>query len=342
MAKLSPLQYFGTDANGNPYSGAQVFTYAAGSSTKQAAYKDNGSAVAHANPIVLNSRGMADDPIWLTEGETYKFVLAPSGDTDPPASAIETWDNIEGINDTSTTQDQWVSGPAPTYVSATSFTLAGDQSSTFHVGRRLKTTNTGGTIYSTITAVAYTSLTTVTVINDSGSLDAGLSAVSYALLSAENPSVPLVNTSKPAFLAILATDMTNATGNNTTAKVTFESEVFDRGSNYDNSTNYNFTAPITGVYHFDVQVTLYNVGTSADTIDLALVTSNRTFNFEIDATNAIAFTASGDIVHNLSVLTDMDINDTAHVNVTVNGVGADSVEVRGSNNKTFFSGYLVA
>jgi len=95
-----------------------------------------------------------------------------------------------GVNDTTTTIDQWVTGNAPTYVSATSFTLVGDQTSDFHVGRRLKTTNTGGTIYSTIITSAYTSLTTITVVNDSGTLDSGLSAVFYGILSAENVSSP--------------------------------------------------------------------------------------------------------------------------------------------------------
>jgi hypothetical protein len=89
--------------------------------------------------------------------------------------------------------DEWVSGPTPTYVSATSFTLAGDQTTTFTVGRRLKTTNSGGTVYSTITASAFAAVTTVTVVNDSSSLDAGLSAVSYGLLQAANQSVPWAN-----------------------------------------------------------------------------------------------------------------------------------------------------
>jgi hypothetical protein len=43
-------------------------------------------------------------------------------------------------------------------------------------GRRLKTTNSGGTIYSTITNSVFGALTTVTVVNDSGTLDSGLSA----------------------------------------------------------------------------------------------------------------------------------------------------------------------
>jgi len=184
------------DANGNPYTGALLFTYAVGSSTKVTTYKNEAGSAAHANPIVLNTKGFPADgsgvayPIWQIGSTAVKFVLAPSTDTDPPASPIETWDNFDGINDTSVTIDQWIAGSTPTYVSATSFTVVGDQSSTYHVGRRLKSTNSGGTIYSRISAVAYTTLTTVTVVNDSGTLDSGLSAVSYALLSATNSSIP--------------------------------------------------------------------------------------------------------------------------------------------------------
>lgn len=179
------------DSSGNALNGGLLFTYAAGSTTKQTTYQDSAANTQHSNPIVLNSRGEPPAAIWLTAGSTYKFVLAPSTDTDPPASAIWTVDNISGINDTTSAVDQWLSsGLTPTYVSATSFTFTGDQTAIFHVGRRLKTTNTGGTVYSTISASAYGALTTITVVNDSGTLDSGLSAVSYGVLSNTNSSLP--------------------------------------------------------------------------------------------------------------------------------------------------------
>src|SRR3990167_10262592 len=195
--KLSP---FGPkpqfeDANGNPDSGYQLFFYAANSSTKQNTYTDSGGGTANSNPIILNSLGMPANQIWFTSGQTYKVILASPTDTDPPAAGITLGDDLSGINDTTTTLDQWVSGPAPTYVSATQFTLVGDQTTAFHAGRRLKTTNSSGTIYSVITVSAFTTLTTVTVVNDSGSLDSGLSAVSYGLLSADNTSIPGVKIS---------------------------------------------------------------------------------------------------------------------------------------------------
>lgn len=178
------------DSNGDPFTGALLYTYTAGSSTPATTYTTSAGSVQNANPMTLNSAGYpttssVQTQIWLTAGVSYKFELKNSAGT-----TIWTRDNIVGINDTTVSQDQWVSGPTPTFVSTTSFTLVGDQTTTFHIGRRLKTTNSGGTIYSTITASAFGAVTTVTVVNDSGVLDSGLSAVSYGLLSAANPSEP--------------------------------------------------------------------------------------------------------------------------------------------------------
>ena len=178
-------------ASGIPAVGYKLFFYVAGSvNTKQNTYTDSAGTVANTNPIVLNTLGQPTTEIWFTAGQAYKVVLAPSTDTDPPTSPVWSVDNLRGINDTTVSIDQWVSGPTPTYISATQFSLVGDQTSTFHIGRRIKATVTAGTVYGTITNSAYAALTTVTVSLDSGALDSGLSAVSYGLLSKTNQSVP--------------------------------------------------------------------------------------------------------------------------------------------------------
>lgn len=179
------------DANGNPLVGGKINTYAAGTTTPAATYTSNSGATAQANPIVLNALGLPANPIWLNGGTAYKFVFTDANDV-----VQRTVDNISGTNDPAVASavDQWVTfTAAPTFVSATSFTLAGDQANTFQVGRRVKSTNTGGTGYHTVTVTDYaagTNLTTVTVRNDSLVLDSGLSAVSYGLLSATNVSLP--------------------------------------------------------------------------------------------------------------------------------------------------------
>ena len=82
------------DGNGAPYAGAKLFTYRAGTSTKEPTYQDEDSSTAHANPIILDANGRIPAGVWLTEGQGYKLVLAPSDDTDPPVSPIWTLDNL--------------------------------------------------------------------------------------------------------------------------------------------------------------------------------------------------------------------------------------------------------
>jgi hypothetical protein len=182
------------DITGAPLVGGKLYTYVGGSSTPAGTYTDILGSALQANPIILNSFGIPASPIWLLGGQTIKFVITDAADV-----TQRIIDYVSGVNDvtTTTTQSEWVaSGTTPTYISATSFSLAGDQRGAFQVGRRLLTTNTAGSIYSTIlTSTFATGVTTITVANDSGTLDSGLSAVFYGLISAVNTSLPAISTS---------------------------------------------------------------------------------------------------------------------------------------------------
>jgi hypothetical protein len=72
-----------------------LFTYASGSTTKQSTYTTAALSVANTNPIVLDSAGRAS--IFVAPGTSFKFVLAPANDTDPPVSPIWTVDNVTSI-----------------------------------------------------------------------------------------------------------------------------------------------------------------------------------------------------------------------------------------------------
>lgn len=184
------------DSSGVPRNLAKLYTYAAGSTTPRTTYTDSTGNTAQANPIILNSLGLPDNPIWLPTGQT-KFVLKTPADV-----TIWTEDNVTGINDVSLSVSEWqASGLTPTYISATSFSFSGDQTPNCLVGRRLQSTNTAGTVYSRITAASYgAGITTVTVASDSGTLDSGLSAVSYGLLTPTNPSYPVFIDSVAKFM----------------------------------------------------------------------------------------------------------------------------------------------
>jgi hypothetical protein len=253
------------NTSGQPAVGDLLFFYNAGTTTKVNTFTSSTGATPNSNPIVLNSRGQPPNEIWWTNLTPYKMVWAPSTDTDPPTNPIRTFDNLYGINDTVNAvaaQGEWVlSASVPTFASGTSFTVPGNQTATLTIGRRLKTSNTSGIIYSTITNSVFGAVTTVTVTNDSGVLDSGLSVLSYGFLSSVNGSIP------PTFVPNRALTADTATTANslqsvcafhayrTTAQTSGTTCIFDgiynqTGSAYSVSTGI-FTAPVTGWYQFE-------------------------------------------------------------------------------------------
>ncbi len=181
----------GTNTPGN---GVLLFTYLAGTSTKVTTYKDNAAGTSWTNPIVLDSGGnlSTSGTVWIAQGVRVKFVWAPSNDTDPPISPYRTIDNVSGVNDLgSAAQSEWVAGSTGSFIGNKTFSVGGDQTSTYTVSRRVKATIAAGTAYGTVSSVVFSSgATNVGLWVDSGNLDSGLSAVYYAQLAADNLSVP--------------------------------------------------------------------------------------------------------------------------------------------------------
>ena len=127
-------QQFFSD-NGVILSGGKLYSYAAGTTTPQAAYTSASGSTPHTNPIILNSAGrVATGEIWLTAGENYKFSLFTSTDV-----LIATWDNITGINGTGITTDAATVALTPSgYTTATTvqagFNDLGSSAGTSKVG----------------------------------------------------------------------------------------------------------------------------------------------------------------------------------------------------------------
>lgn len=132
---------------------------------------------ANSNPVSLNSLGEAD--VFYT-GLAQLVLKDSDGDT------IWTKDNIGLAGETTS---QWINSLAATYSSSTQFTLSGDQTTEYHVGRRVRLTGSS-TLYGTISASSYSNpSTTVTVTLDSGSLDANLASAATGINSATNGSI---------------------------------------------------------------------------------------------------------------------------------------------------------
>lgn len=193
QVKLSPLFNDQTATSaGAPASGYKLWTYVAGSSTPLATYTDSSGNVPQSNPIILNALGRpTNGVIWLQAGLSYKFVLQDANGV----QVGNPYDNVTGVNDTSSSTSQWLSsGVAPTYVSASSFTVPGDQTVEFHAGRRVQFTVTAGTVYGTIISSAYSASTLATMAMDAGgALDSGLSVANLSILRADKSALPYLS-----------------------------------------------------------------------------------------------------------------------------------------------------
>ena len=190
---LSPVFGSGVQVlnnSGVPLAGGKIYVYLAGTTTAVNTYTTVNATTLNPNPIILDSSGRCPNLIWLPSGYSYKFVVTDSAG----ASVGYTLDSVPGINDAGLAPavvSEWNQGGIPTYISATSFSIGGDQTAVFQKYRRVKTTNTGGIAYSTIVSSSYgAGITTVVVTNDSTPLDSGLALVYYAIINSSPQSLP--------------------------------------------------------------------------------------------------------------------------------------------------------
>lgn len=312
------------DANGDPLTGGQIETYLAGSSTPAATFTDDTGSTPQSNPIILNSLGYPTlGSIWLTGGLSYKFIIKNSFGV-----TLRTIDDISGINDASVSQSEWVeSGFTPTYISATSFSVPGDQTMILQINRRVRTTNTSGLVYSTISnSVFAAGITTVTLTNDSTTLDAGLSLVAYALLAADPLSVPNLPGSKISGL-ITSTGLTMSTARvlgRTTASTGPIQEL--------DGTTVQTLQPINQVRVDVASASTVNLTTSAPNTDHINITGTTTINgFTIAAGRLIfvRFSGSLTLTSGAAITTQTGANITTQNGDTciIRALSANTVEI---------------
>lgn len=133
----------------------------------------------------------------------------------------------------------------PVYVSGTSFKVAGvDVTAYWHVGRRVKAVGAGtGTIYGTISASAFSTDTTLTVVWDSGSLSNETLAIYAGTMQMTGAPMP----STPSFSAYAASTQSGLSSGVAT-KVTLGTEVFDNCGCFASS---RFTPTLAGYYQIN-------------------------------------------------------------------------------------------
>jgi hypothetical protein len=175
MASLFTPPYLSVGAGLQPADGALLNFYVVGSGTRKDTFTTAAATVAHANPVVADALGVF--PAIYLVGD-YDWVLTDK-------NAVQKNTGLASEFATPNTQDAWLSFSAtPTQASTTTFTVAGDETAFFQVGRRIKAIDASD-LYGTITARTFSSVTTVTVLLDSGVLSASLSAILVGITSTQ-------------------------------------------------------------------------------------------------------------------------------------------------------------
>lgn len=300
-------QFF--DNNGNPCASCRIWAYDSGTTTLKNTYTSSAMTVANTNPIVLNSRGEPTYGIWLSGEYSIKLTTAAG-------TTIWTVPNVVGIQDLSAIDisSRWQASYAPTYVSTTSFSVAGDRRSDFPVGRRVQIIGSS-TVYGRITAVAYVTVTTVTVALDSGIIDTGISTVNVSLETPTNSSISAdmitSGTTSANFITsgTIISSGTNTWGGtqNITGAATFSGTTTMTGTQ-----NFSGTTAMTGTQNFS--------GTTAmtGTLTLSPISSGTHTINGSTIFNATAGTAPFSIPTSTTVVTNLnaDLLDGSHASTT--------------------------
>ena len=132
---------------------------------------------------------------------------------------------------------------------------------------------------------------------------------------------------QPSVFARMTGDAANVTGDGTDYTVAHNAEVWDQNGDF-NTTNFTFTAPVTGKYSYFASVFIHGLTSDDTKAETSIVTSNRTFqtregnpNAQSDADNQFGLHANGII--------DMDASDTLVHKIKVSN-GSKTVDTSAS------------
>ena len=161
-------------------------------------------------------------------------------------------------------------------------------------------------------------------------LGSALGTTSHMVIDATG-AVTMPN--QPAFCVTPSAQQDNITADNSSQTIAFGSERFDQNSDFASNT---FTAPVTGKYLLSMQLRFENGDTASGYHLWSIATSNKTYQGIRTISGLSADPAYLDF--GLTVVADMDANDTAIVQVLIESGAAQS----DIDPDSYFSGYLVA
>ena len=144
---------------------------------------------------------------------------------------------------------------------------------------------------------------------------------------------------QPAFLVQLRSNKNNVTGTGRIYTVQFDDKIFDQGSDYNLATS-TFTAPVTGKYQFNVEVTIAGI-TRVRSSEVRIVCSN--LEYRNSRLLPSGLNTGNRFSLNIIKLIDLDAGDTAIVKIYAHGESSNAVDVLAQSSRikfTTFSGFL--
>lgn len=174
--------------------GYKLFSYDHGTQNLVDVFKNSDFSQIHTNPIILDTYGLPPSPIFIEMGKSYRFILAPPGNTHFPANIMYDWDGVRGGADVDRSDPiEFIVDVEPASgTSASAFTVNGDARRVFSVGRRVRCEVSGSLLtYGTVVSSVYDgSTTTVTLIVDSSPITMSLTGVRVSILTAKESALP--------------------------------------------------------------------------------------------------------------------------------------------------------
>ena len=167
---------------------------------------------------------------------------------------------------------------------------------------------------------------------------------SCATITNAGPDFRIMSNAASAWLASLTSDVLNVTGNGASYTILFDTEVFDRGSNYSAATG---LATITqaGMYLIKGSVTFLNLTSNITRIEARIIRRNSSAVEQQRAYRLV--NPTGNFVtggfYSLEVSEQFFVNegDTFEIQAFASGEVGDTIDLEGSDLLTTFSGKLL-
>jgi len=140
-----------------------------------------------------------------------------------------------------------------------------------------------------------------------------------------------------SFYAYLAAAKNNVTGDGTTYTIPFDSELYDRNSDFNTGTGY-FVAPVTGIYYLSASVLLVGGSTKTGSYtDIYNVTQATSLVTKLESLGGSSILDNSSSCDTIVLLTAGD-----NISVTTRCFGGTlTADVSANSSYTFFSGGLV-